>query len=221
MESDIFTDSLRVAIGGEGEISWRVVGEGDFRPYEGPFTLTENCTLEALSRRGGRQSFVTRCTVHKAFNDRDVELHSKYSGQYSAGGPTGLIDGRRGGVNWRTGGWQGYQDCDFEAVVDLRSVRPVKSISAGFLQDARSWIWMPKEVDFAVSKDGENYRTVATLSSGVAETDMTIQTWECSAAVRESGRYVKVTARNFGTIPQWHPGAGYPAFIFIDEITIL
>ena len=60
-----------------------------------------------------------------------------------------------------------------------------------------------------------------TLSSGVADTDMTIQTWECSAPVSTSARYVKVFARNYGTIPQWHPGAGYPAFIFVDEITIL
>ncbi len=221
MDSDIFTDSLQVAIGGEGEISWRVAGKGDFRQYEGPFTVSGNCTLEARAQKDGRLSFITCCSVHKAFNDRDVELHSEYSGQYSAGGPSGLIDGRRGGVNWRTGGWQGYQDCDFEAVIDLRSVRPVESISAGFLQDARSWIWMPTEVEFAVSKDGESYRTVATLSSGVADTDMTIQTWECSAPVSTSARYVKVFARNYGTIPQWHPGAGYPAFIFIDEITIL
>ena len=31
-------------------------------------------------------------------------------------------------------------------------------------------------------------------------------------------RYVKVYARNIGTIPAWHPGAGAPGFIFIDEL---
>jgi len=35
-----------------------------------------------------------------------------------------------------------------------------------------------------------------------------------------SARYVKVKAKNFGTLPNWHQGAGGDAFIFIDEITI-
>ena len=33
-------------------------------------------------------------------------------------------------------------------------------------------------------------------------------------------RYVKVVAKNFGKLPDWHLGAGGDAFIFIDEIEI-
>jgi hypothetical protein len=33
-------------------------------------------------------------------------------------------------------------------------------------------------------------------------------------------RYVKVSAKNFGKLPNWHLGAGGEAFIFIDEITV-
>jgi hexosaminidase len=32
-------------------------------------------------------------------------------------------------------------------------------------------------------------------------------------------RYVKVVATNFGKIPDWHPGKGEPAWLFVDEIT--
>ncbi|MBO6168358.1 MAG: GH92 family glycosyl hydrolase [Bacteroidales bacterium] len=222
MDSDIFTDEVQVAIEGEGNISWRIAGLGEFHPYTGPFTIKQSCTLEAYSEREGKRSFTSRCTLHKAFCDRDIELHSEYSGQYSAGGPTGLIDNRRGSVNWRTGGWQGYQDTDFEAVVDLREAKEIMYIAAGFLQDARSWIWMPSEVEFLVSEDGENYTSKALVKTPVDERDMTVQTWECSWGgwPIAKARYVKVKAKNFGAIPEWHPGAGYPAFIFIDEITI-
>ena len=34
------------------------------------------------------------------------------------------------------------------------------------------------------------------------------------------GRYLRVFARNYGTIPDWHPGRGHGAFIFIDEIIV-
>ena len=219
LENDIFTDSTKVAIKGEGDIYYRC-GEGVFHLYTQPFTVDRTCTMEAWSIKGGRSSFTTRCTVHKAHSDRDIDIRSRCSGQYTAGGPRGLIDGRRGGVNWRTGGWQGYQDTDFEAVVDLRETKLVRSASAGFLQDARSWIWMPQDVEFLVSSDGTQWHSVATIPTPVPERDMKIQTWECSTPVGLSARYVCVRARNFGTIPSWHPGAGYPAFIFIDEITI-
>ena len=33
-------------------------------------------------------------------------------------------------------------------------------------------------------------------------------------------RYLRVSARNFGTIPDWHPGRGEAAWIFIDEILV-
>jgi hypothetical protein len=33
-------------------------------------------------------------------------------------------------------------------------------------------------------------------------------------------RFIKVKAINYGTLPEWHQGAGYKAFIFVDEIMV-
>ena len=217
MDGDIFADTMRVAISGEGTIMYRI-GKGAFRRYDGPFTIKDACTMEAYAVNGDERSFVTRSTVHKIHSDRDIEILSPCSSQYTAGGPEGLIDGRRGGVNWRTGGWQGYQDTDFEAVVDLRSVRKLKRLGAGFCQDARSWIWMPQEVEFSVSLDGKRYVTAGKMSTPVGVRDMEVQTWDCEIPVKLNARYVRVHATNLGPIPEWHPGAGWPAFIFVDEL---
>ena len=215
--NDIFKDSLTVSLSGEGKL-WYRVGEEDFHPYEGAFTLRDNATMEAYGEKDGRRSFVTRSSVHKIHSDRRVEIHSKYSRQYTAGGDEGLIDGARGGANWRTGGWQGYQDTDFEAVVDFLSERTFTEVGAGFCQDVRSWIWMPKYVEFSVSSDGEHYKPAGRVTASVAEEDYQLQVWDCSIAVSEPFRYLKVFAKNIGAIPEWHPGAGYPGYIFIDEI---
>ena len=217
MPGDIFAGSMQVALSGEGDIFYRI-GDGDFRRYEGPFVITEPCTMEAYSERDGQRSFVTRSTVHKIQSDRDITILSMCSSQYTAGGPEGLIDGRRGGINWRTGGWQGYQDTDFEAVVDLREVRELSRLGAGFCQDARSWIWMPREVTFAVSCDGESYEEVARVATPVDETDKTVQVWNCEVPFSGAARYIRVRATNIGTIPEWHQAAGYPGFIFVDEL---
>ena len=217
MPGDIFAGSMEVALSGEGDIFYRI-GDGDFRRYEGPFVITEPCTMEAYSERDGQRSFVTRSTVHKIQSDRDITILSKCSSQYTASGPEGLIDGRRGGINWRTGGWQGYQDTDFEAIVDLREVRDLSRLGAGFCQDARSWIWMPREVTFAVSSDGVLYEEVARVATPVDEADKTVQIWNCEVPFAGAARYIRVRATNIGTIPEWHQAAGYPGFIFVDEL---
>ena len=218
MDRDIFSGSMTVALRGEGQIFYRINGKGPFLRYSGPFEIKDACTMEAYSEKDGERSFTTRSTVHKIQSDRDITILSRCSSQYTAGGPEGLIDGRRGGINWRTGGWQGYQDTDFRAVIDLRRVRPLKKVGAGFCQDARSWIWMPREVLFEASEDGEHYREIARIANKVEEKDLKVQTWDCEARANVKARYIRVSAVNIGTIPEWHPGAGYPGFIFIDEI---
>ena len=217
MPNDIFTDSLEVAIQGEGTIFYRISG-GAETLYTGPFTVCEPCTLEAWSIRNGRRSFVTRSSVRKVQKDRAIKILARYSRQYNAGGDTGLIDGTRGSLNWRTGGWQGYQDTDFTAVLDLLEERPLSIVGAGFCQDARSWIWMPRYVEFSVSADGINFTPAGRLDNTVEEEDLTIQTWDAELPVNCTARYVKIFAKNIGTIPSWHPGAGAPGFIFTDEV---
>ena len=216
MENDMFADSLSVSIIGEGKI-WYTVGGEIARDYEGPFTVREACELTAWSEKDGRKSFVTRSKVRQVLRDRAIAIRSRCSRQYNAGGPEGLIDGARGTLNWRTGGWQGYQDTDFEAVLDLLEERPISEIGAGFCQDARSWIWMPRYVEFSVSSDGSSYTCVGRLETPVDSTDMTVQIWDAVLPVSCSARYIKVYAKNIGTIPDWHPGAGYQGYIFTDE----
>ena len=217
MDNDIFTDSLNVAIQGEGTIYY-TVANAPAQKYVGPFTVYKPCEMTAWAQRDGQKSFVTRTRVRQVQKDRAIKILSRYNRQYNAGGDEGLIDNTRGGTNWRTGGWQGYQDTDFVAILDLLQERHLSVIGAGFCQDARSWIWMPRYVEFSVSNDGVNFTPVGRLDTTVDPQDYVVQTWDAEIPVDCTARYVKYYAKNFGTIPEWHPGAGYPGFIFTDEV---
>jgi len=189
--------------------------------YTSPFALKETATVKAVAYNPELgYSFVTEADFVKINLDKKIEILSKWSSSYHAGGAEALIDGVKGQDNWRLGNWQGYQGTDFEAIVDLGKVKAIKYISAGFVQDIRSWIWMPKDVTFYGSKDGKTYQKLATVKNLVPIHDYTIQTQNMSAKVNATVRYVKVKATNFGEIPSWHLGAGGQAFIFIDEIDI-
>jgi len=61
-----------------------------------------------------------------------------------------LIGRPRGTTNFASGEWQGYQAQDFVAVIDLQRETEIKKLGGGFLQVARSWIWMPTRIEFEV-----------------------------------------------------------------------
>jgi len=226
-DADLFRDSLTVELGCADpkaairyavdpeapEKAWKVYGE--------PIRLTESTRLRFVAERDGRRSPVVESYLHRIPHDWTIDVGPVPNPQYTAGGPAALIDGLRGDPNWRTGGWQGYQYTDFEATVDLGSERPLHRLGASFLQDAKSWIWMPSEVVISVSSDGTDFREVARLAGDVADDAYgnILRDWVTEVEGVEA-RYVRVFARNYGTIPDWHPGRGEGAFIFIDEILI-
>ena len=184
-------------------------------------TIKQSSMVSAYSvDRAGNKSYTIEGKFFRFTPDKTIAIKSNCSKQYTAGGSNGLIDGLRGEKDFRLGGWQGYQDQDFEATVDLGKIKPIHRIAAGFLQDARPWIWMPKYVEFWTSEDGQNFTLSTTVKNDVSENQMEVVIKDFEAKVNLSTRYVKIFAKNLGAIPQWHPGAGYPAYIFIDEITI-
>ncbi len=229
-----FKDKLTVAIKGYSDnpdlyywITDSTTKNPDKRPgvmakYTGPFDIEKSCTIHALNEIAlpQRSKTVTAAFFKKA-NDYIISIKSKYDPQYHAGGPDGLLDGIHGNENWRKGDWQGYQGQDFEAVVDLRKEMKISQMSANFLQDSRSWILMPTQVTFYVSDDGKDFKPVKTVYNSVdpKNTETIIRDFGGTINTME-GRYVKVIAKNFGKLPEWHQGFGGDAFIFIDEITI-
>jgi hypothetical protein len=185
------------------------------------YMITHTLTLKAISCNSeNKTSKIIEGQFFQIPSFRSVQIQSKYSPQYTGGGDEALIDLQRGEKNWRLGKWQGYKGQDFEAIVDLWKVRNIKEIKAGFLQDVGSWICFPTEVEFEISSDGINFTSV-----GVVNTNMNIESKEVEikdfgVEINKEARYIRVKAKSYGKLPEWHPGAGDPSWIFVDEITI-
>jgi hypothetical protein len=191
------------------------------RLYSEPLSLDKTTTLTAIAwKEGYGFSNPVEGNFIKIDINRSIEITPPQDANYHAGGPEALIDGLRGAQNFRLGGWHGYWGIDFEAVVDLGKVQPIRYVGAGFLQEIRSWIWMPKDVTFLVSDDGKNFKQVAYIKNTIAIDDYTDHVKDFASKVNTTGRYVKVLATTFGRIPEWHLGAGGEAWLFIDEIIV-
>ncbi|HEX9971611.1 MAG TPA: beta-N-acetylhexosaminidase, partial [bacterium] len=95
------------------------------------------------------------------------------------------------------------------------------SISTIFFQAAGSWIFFPRTVEYAVSPDNQNFQTIATLTNDVPDNQPGNLVKEFAGKFSDvSARYVRVRAKNIGICPDWHPGAGGKAWLFVDEIVV-
>jgi predicted alpha-1,2-mannosidase len=189
--------------------------------YERPIAIDATTTVKAIAVRDGRASAPLEATFYEMIEGRRVSLDATYNKQYGAGGDLALVDGLRGGPNYRTGRWQGYQGQDLVAVVDLGREQEIHRIAMGFLQDAWSWVMMPRDVSFAISEDGVRFDDVGTVANTLSEREMssTVRDFAVEVGSRRA-RYVRVRVRHYGNLPAWHPGAGSPAFFFADEIVV-
>lgn len=199
------------------------VNGSPYKEYTQPFTITETSSIAAYAQDQDEKSGMAYAKIYKKPNNYKITLKSKPSPLYYAGGDNGLIDGINGDVNWRKGDWHGYSKDDFEATIDMLNAKEVSKISANFLQDTRAWVVFPTKVEFYISDDNINFKKVAEKINTIDAKDYNVQTQMIKADFpKVKGRYVKVVARNFGKLPEWHQG--YPfdghAHIFIDEITV-
>ena len=222
----IFKDSETIAIGalGQSDIFFWTNRSSDVKQYYAPFRIKQSTILHFYSIRAGfaeDSSTIQEARFTKLPDDRNIILHSTYNKSYSAGGPDALIDGQHGTTNWRTGGWQGYQGQDVEATVALKGApRAVLRISATFLEDQNAWIFYPKSVSFYASGDSLHWQLLETVLTGGGDHNPAVTTATFSTKKAVTAKYIKVVAKSFGKMPQWHEGRGEQTFIFIDEIEL-
>lgn len=141
--------------------------------------------------------------------------------RYPGQGAKTLTDGKSARLSNINSGWLGYISEDFSATIDLGEKMDIQSIGAGFMQSIPSGIYLPQQLELAVSTDGETFETVATIQPD----EQTRQPARARSTLTKGelnlvARYLRVTAKNIGTIPNGNPGGGTGAWLFIDEILI-
>ena len=204
------------------DIFFKLGHKEGYKKYTEPFIIDKFIKLSVYAQKGDIRSTTMLTDFHKRDPNLKIKLYTDYENQYNAGGNDALIDGILGTEDFRTGTWQGYSDTDLNAVIDLGKVKEIHNVKLSFLRDQRSWIFLPKDLKIFTSSDGINFNKYyhSTFNSPTNTDDIKIETIEFSKSTK--ARYVKVIAKNYGSLPKWHLGAPFDgkAWIFVDEIQI-
>jgi len=222
----------KIAFKGSTEVSLGTADEkatiyyslkGDFQKYEQPFTISEKVTLKVYATKENLRSTIITTDFYKIDPNLKIELKTVYANQYNAGGDNALIDGVVGAEDFRTGTWQGYFDTDLVAVVDLGKEKSVESVQVNFLEDQRSWIFLPTEVEYLISANGKSFKSISKVKVNATLANEQVKIKEHQVVLNEENvRYIKIIAKKLGQLPEWHLGSKHEgrSWLFLDEIQI-
>ena len=157
---------------------------------------------------------------HIGMNQK-VNFEIPFSPKYPAKGAVTLTDGVGGYEDYHYN-WLGWEGTDMTATVAFDSVITFSVLKCNFLEDQKSWIFLPADVQFYYSTDNVNFKFLGNRkgTEPVANKNANIETFSVAKKEFIKARYIKVVARNFKTCPKWHIGAGNPCWIFCDEIVV-
>ncbi len=190
-----------------------------------------NYTVPILINSSGTYGAAKVGTNHKILSDwiwktfsfnkatgKKITLKNEPAPNRSGSGAFTLVDGiiSTNGLS-ESSEWLGFSGNDLEADIDLGEKIKIKSVTIDALDANESWIYLPKEIQVAISYNGENYSSFVTIAiDGIKDKGKR----QFTLPVNTTTRYIKVMAQNAGTIPFGSPGAGSPSWLFVDEIEV-
>lgn len=224
----IFKDRTQIELGSpdpEAKIRYMfadITGKVQWRDYKEPITVDRTQRMFITAERNEEKSTALLVEFHRIRSDLKVMGYKNaYSPQYTAGGDDGLVDGVRGGADFRTGGWQGFEGANLDLVIDLGKQQKINRVRANFLQDENSWIFFPIKLQVEISEDGDQYLPAGEVLCDIAPmTPGTLQKELSLDLGGKKARYLRVVGVSLGQCPVTHKGAGHACWIFADEISI-
>ncbi|MFM8558039.1 MAG: discoidin domain-containing protein [bacterium] len=204
------------------DLGWMVMHDGvPVRSGVGDtVTVDRTATLRwRATRPGALPSPEEEASFRRIADERRMASLTAPHRAYTGDGADALLDGVRGGEDFRLPTWMGFYGTHVEAVVDLGSERTLRRAAMGFLQDQNSWIFMPRAATFEVSLDGTRWEPVGEAANAVDERadGVVIRDLSVTFAPRPA-RWLRVRVTAPLMCPDWHKGSGNRSFVFADEI---
>ena len=177
-----------------------------------------------VTMRGKKTGVVERFPVAGHLGThRPLELSYAPSVHYTGGSLQAMANGRRGSLDFRDGAWQAVQGQDMVVILDLGESKTVDEVQVQCYLYQDAWIFLPSEVRWEVSADGDAFDVLGRSKlEDALEPDarQTVVSFAMEGAGAQA-RFVRLTLVNAGACPSWHDATTEPSWLFADELVVL
>ena len=188
--------------------------------YTKPLEIRKSCTLKAKSDIEGSRVFTRAFESHLAMG-RPVTMITEPHPNYTFCCPDMLTDGIASEGPYNSGAYAGWYNKPMEVVIEMNGESYNEVTLSTYILKG-DWIFGPKKIAVLTSADGKVYTEIASqviednglMTEGNGCQDFTLKFADTSE------KHLKVIADTFTELPEWHPGAGHPGFLFVDEIVV-
>ncbi len=139
--------------------------------------------------------------------------------KYKSEGPKVLLDNQLGDFDVNNGKWIGFRENNMEAIMFFKQPISLKSVTLNVMRQVQAYILLPQEVEIWGGADKKSLKLLKVIKNQMPVKD------EGNALLKLDAKFeprnvscIKIVGKNFKKLPEWHPGKGQPAWLFIDEI---
>ena len=213
----VYPDSIQAVIKTTGIYGIRLLGKFDPDQKGEEWGLAISSPFEYLFKTDIRFSF------NKA-TGKKITLVTLPNKSYPGNGSFTLVDGVQNEKGLaRSSEFLGFLGKDLDATIDLKALTDIKKVTLHVLDQNGSWIYLPSQVEVTYLPDTAITDEIIKSAPKATKIIDAVKDKGSKTIVIESKqhcRYIHIIARNYGTIPSGHPGAGNPAWLFADEIEV-
>lgn len=148
---------------------------------------------------------------------RKIDLVTPPHPKYDHNGSLNLVDGIRRSKEFKGSEWLGFTNDEVVMIVDMEEEKDIDGVYIGLLENNGSWIYLPKTITIEVSSNKKDWKRVSSKALKECESNGEMYLTNCDA----NARYIRITLKSIGVIPEGLGGAGNAPWTFIDEIEIL
>ncbi len=186
--------------------------------------VKENCKIEATLKchHDLMSSAIQQFHFNKA-TGKKITLATQASKSYPGDGAFTLVNGVQNEKGLaKSSEFLGFSGTDLDATIDFGKDVEISKISLHTLNQNSSWIYLPAaiEVSFILFIDTTiitRHPPIETITQKITD-ENNVQTIKLTEP--KTCRYIRLVAKNYGIIPSGKPGAGNPAWLFVDEIEV-
>ena len=187
--------------------------------YSKPELLKESATLYAYnSKTKIAQKFLFNIATGKK-----ITLANEASKSYPGDGAFTLVNGVQNEKGLaKSSEFLGFNGTDLDATIDFGKDVDIYKINFHTLNQNGSWIYLPTAIEVSFIPYADT--TIITRNPPIETITQKItdenNLQQIKLAEPKTCRYIKIVAKNYGIIPSGKPGAGNPAWLFVDEIEV-